>query len=135
MENLMMVGKVFFWLVIVGLMAYFSSRLLAQRAQGLSRSKRLQVVETVAVGPRRYVCLVRVDDQELCLGVTDGQITPLCTLPAAKDLRDAPGVTTDLGVDSKIDGYTDGDGVSTGLPFQKLLAKLGSSGRGGGGHA
>lgn len=79
-QGIAAIGKMFFWLALVGLLAYISSRLLAQRAYGLARGRRLAVLESVNLGPRRHLCLVRVDDQVLCVGVTDKNITLLCQL-------------------------------------------------------
>lgn len=79
-QGIAAIGKMFFWLALVGLLAYAVSRLLAQRAYGLARGRRLAVLESVSLGPRRHLCLVRVDDQVLCVGVTDKNITLLCRL-------------------------------------------------------
>lgn len=39
--------------------------------------RNLEVIESVGVGPRRLVCLLRAGDQYLVLGITDGSITTL----------------------------------------------------------
>lgn len=90
MQGLALYGKLVFWLLAVGLLAYGTSRFLARRVQGLGRSRRLEVLESIAVGPRRHICLVRVDEQVLCVGVTDGQIATLCQVPIAIDPTGEP---------------------------------------------
>lgn len=47
------------------------------------REQRLRVVETLAVGARMKIALVRCDGRELLVGVTPSQITPLGTWRAA----------------------------------------------------
>jgi len=50
------------------------------------KQQRLQVLETISLGPRQKVALVRVDQQQLLIGVTAGQIcalSPLQDLPAS----------------------------------------------------
>lgn len=112
MQGIAVIGKMFFWLVLVGLLAYASSRLLAQRAQGLTRSRRLAVLESVALGPRRHLCLVRVDEQVLCLGVTDKHITLICELTGETALVPAAGA-----------------GEDDDAPAMGLLPELASAGR------
>jgi flagellar protein FliO/FliZ len=41
------------------------------------KQQRLQVLETLSLGPRQKLALVRVNDQELLIGVTAGQINAL----------------------------------------------------------
>jgi flagellar protein FliO/FliZ len=47
------------------------------------KHQRLQVLETITLGPRQKVALVRVDQQQLLIGVTAGQI---CALGPLQDL-------------------------------------------------
>jgi flagellar protein FliO/FliZ len=46
------------------------------------KQQRLQVLETLSLGPRQKLALVRVNDQELLIGVTAGQIHALGPLQA-----------------------------------------------------
>lgn len=46
------------------------------------KHQRLQVLETLSLGPRQRLALVRVNDQELLIGVTAGQINALGALQA-----------------------------------------------------
>ena len=45
------------------------------------RDQRLQVVESMSVGARQKIALLRCDDQEILVGITAGQITPLGQWP------------------------------------------------------
>lgn len=57
--------------------------MLARRAAhrvGARPGLRLRVVESASCGGNRVLCLVRADDQELLLGVTDAGITLLLVL-------------------------------------------------------
>ncbi len=46
------------------------------------KQQRLQVLETLSLGPRQKLALVRVNDQELLIGVTAGQIHALVPVQA-----------------------------------------------------
>jgi flagellar protein FliO/FliZ len=54
------------------------------RVQG----RRLAIVESIWLGPRQRVAIVRVDDQDLVIAVSQQQVTLLATLPTG---RAAPG--------------------------------------------
>ncbi len=62
----------------------------AQR-QGLlgGHARRLQVLETLALGPRHRLALVRVDGRELVLGITPAGVA---ALDVARPAAGAPGV-------------------------------------------
>lgn len=62
-----------------------------QTGQAFSRrSQRLQVLESLSIGPRQKIALVRVDGATVLLGVTASQITALSPWPAdAADALDA----------------------------------------------
>ena len=55
-----------------------------QVGNGLSRRHqgRLQVVESVAIGPRQKIALVRVDNREVLVGVTAQQVCGIDSFPA-----------------------------------------------------
>jgi len=44
-------------------------------------AQRLQILETVSLGARQRILLVRCDDQDLMLGVTPTEIRPLQVMP------------------------------------------------------
>ncbi len=57
---------------------------------------RLQVVESIACGGNRLICVVRCDERELILGVTDAQITVLAEQDAM-DFCEAKAETSERG--------------------------------------
>ena len=56
-------------------------------------SQRLQTLETLSVGPRQKIMLIRVDDREVLVGITAQHMTVLNPWPAASD-SDAPSPET-----------------------------------------
>lgn len=56
-------------------------------------TQRLQTLETLSVGPRQKIMLIRVDDREVLVGITAQQMTVLNPWPAASD-SDAPSPET-----------------------------------------
>lgn len=48
-----------------------------------SSDRRLQIVETLSVGPRQKLALVRVDHREVLVGLTPSQFTTLDAWPTA----------------------------------------------------
>lgn len=69
-----------FALVIALLVGLLWALKRLQRTQGLRRSeKRLQVVESMALGARHKVAIVRVDHREVLVGITATQITTLAS--------------------------------------------------------
>lgn len=69
------------WLMIpfgfVLILAYAGSRLLASRVQNLGRKHTAEIVESISLGGRKYLCRVRIDDRLMTLGVTDHNISLL----------------------------------------------------------
>jgi flagellar biosynthetic protein FliO len=74
--------------VAVGL-GWLARRLNARRLLG-GKGRHLQVLETVALAPKRSLALVRVGDQVLVVGVADQAITSLAQLPASQLGEPAP---------------------------------------------
>lgn len=73
-----------FLLVIALLLALLWSLKKLQR-QALFRPRpdaRLQVVETLAIGPRQKIALLRLNDCEVLVGITAQQMTALAQWPA-----------------------------------------------------
>ncbi|WP_019431147.1 flagellar biosynthetic protein FliO [Limnohabitans sp. Rim47] len=48
-------------------------------------TQRLQTLETLSVGPRQKIMLIRLDDREVLVGVTAQHMTVLNPWPAASD--------------------------------------------------
>ena len=74
-----------FALVIGLLLALLWALRKLQNGQGFIKRphQRLQMVESLSVAPRQKIALIRVDNQEVLVGITAQQITVLHT-PAAK---------------------------------------------------
>ncbi|PUE10237.1 flagellar biosynthetic protein FliO [Limnohabitans sp. T6-20] len=51
---------------------------------------RLQALETLSVGPRQKIMLVRVDEREILVGITAQQMTVLTPWPATPAMPAAP---------------------------------------------
>lgn len=56
-------------------------------------TQRLQTLETLSVGPRQKIMLIRVDEREVLVGITAQHMTVLNPWPAASD-SDAPSPET-----------------------------------------
>ena len=52
-------------------------------------TQRLQTLETLSVGPRQKIMLIRVDAREILVGVTAQQMTVLTPWPDAAEATDA----------------------------------------------
>jgi flagellar biosynthetic protein FliO len=79
-------------LVVVGLavgLGWAAKRLNAKRLLG-GKGRHLQVIETVALAPKRSLALVRLGGQVLVLGVGEHDISQLAQLPAEVLDRPAP---------------------------------------------
>lgn len=81
----------------VAALAYLGSRYVAERWRQRAVGRRLAIVEALAVGPRRHVCLLRVGDEVLCLGLGEGGVALLARFrgEAARRLLQAEGVRDD----------------------------------------
>lgn len=82
-----------FALVIVLLLGLLWWLKRLQRTRGFGRpEKRLQVVESMALGARHKVAIVRVDHREVLVGITATQITTLASWaqPQAARAAEAP---------------------------------------------
>jgi flagellar protein FliO/FliZ len=67
------------FLLVIGLMLGLLWALKRLQGGALMQRKhqRLQVLETLSLGPRQKLALVRVDGQQMLVGVTAGQINAL----------------------------------------------------------
>ncbi len=65
--------------LVLALMAalLWALRRLQSRMNGHNPGRRLQIVESVSVGPRQKIALLRVGDHEVMVGITASQITAL----------------------------------------------------------
>lgn len=75
--------------VILGAAAIYLSRKLLPRFTQLS-GKRVRVVETVHLGPRKTLHLLRIGNQQLLIGSTNENITRLADVTGALSEVDSP---------------------------------------------
>jgi len=71
-------------LVVIGLavgLGYAAKRLNARRLLG-GRGRNLELIETIQVGPRRSLALVRLGGQWLVVGLGEKEMTHIATMPA-----------------------------------------------------
>jgi len=66
--------------ILVVFLAYAGTTLLSRRWQGMSRREHLGLMESVSVGPKAHVVLLRTPRRHLILGVTERSITRLDSL-------------------------------------------------------
>jgi len=100
METLRIIGSLVLVFGLMGALLWGLKRMQSQMGQS-QPGRRLQIVESVGVGPRQKIALVRVDGHEVLVGLSPGQMTALgqwacagstdaAAAPAAQD------VTADL---------------------------------------
>ena len=95
-DNDVSAGEMFFRMmlmvllvIILGAAAIYLSRKLLPRFAQLS-GKRIRVVETVHLGPRKTVHLLRIGNQQLLIGSTNENITRLADVTGALSEVDSP---------------------------------------------
>ncbi|MBX7098349.1 MAG: flagellar biosynthetic protein FliO [Myxococcaceae bacterium] len=66
-------------LVVLGALGLGAALLGRRRTR---RARRLEVLESLSLGPRRSVCLARLDDQQLLLGVSEAGVQLLTSVGA-----------------------------------------------------
>ncbi len=81
MDVLRMVGSLVLVFGLLGGLLWFLRRMQTLRPGGLARQ--MQVIESISVGPRQKVALLRVGEREVLVGISPAQITPLGQWPAA----------------------------------------------------
>ncbi|HEX6970805.1 MAG TPA: flagellar biosynthetic protein FliO [Limnochordia bacterium] len=69
---------------------YWVTRWYARRALGSREAAWMRVIETIALGPQRHVCLIEVAGKVLVLGVTPQAITLLTEVDDEALLSHAP---------------------------------------------
>ena len=82
MDVLRIIGSL---LLVFGLMGalLWGLRRMQMKIGPAMPGRRLLIVETVGVGPRQKMALVRVDGQEFLVGLSPGQMTALGQWPVA----------------------------------------------------
>jgi len=68
----------------------YALRKLQQSGGIQTRSQRMRIIESMSVGARQKIVLLRLDDQEVVLGVTPTEITALHTQEATNQPLSAP---------------------------------------------
>jgi flagellar protein FliO/FliZ len=100
MEALRIIGSL---IVVFGLMGgvLWGLRRMQMKMGPALPGRRLQVIESVGVGPRQKIALVRVDGQEVLVGLSPGQMTALgqWALTAAAAGADAAGPVAEPSAD------------------------------------
>ncbi len=77
-------GMAFGLLAVVGVaiaLGYAAKRLNARRMLG-GRGRNLELLETIQIGPRRQLALVRLGAQWLVVGLGEKELTHIATMPA-----------------------------------------------------
>ncbi len=82
LDFLRLAGSMVIVLLLLGAL-YWTLRKLksVQRTQGDARA--LQLLETISLGPRQKVALLRVGDHQVLVGISPSQFTALGTWPHA----------------------------------------------------
>jgi len=60
--------------IVVCVLAYFTTRLIAGARYGRLGKRNIQIIETVSVGQAAFIHLVRLGNEFILIGVTKGQI-------------------------------------------------------------
>jgi flagellar protein FliO/FliZ len=81
--------------LVLALMAalLWALRRLQSRMNSQNSGRRLQIIETVSVGPRQKIALVRVGTHEVLVGITPTQMTSLGQLPEGSHISQAAHAT------------------------------------------
>lgn len=77
----------FSFIFVIGLLLTLLWTLRKLQGGALLRknTQRLQTLETLSVGPRQKIMLIRLDDRDILVGVTAQQMTVLTPWPDAAD--------------------------------------------------
>ena len=102
MDTLRIIGSLILVFGLMGALLWGLKRMQTQMGQSLP-GRRLQIVESVGVGPRQKIALVRVDGHEVLVGLSPGQMTALGQWPVTGAAAGAaagavPGAATTCGV-------------------------------------
>ena len=80
METLRIIGSLILVFGLMGALLWGLRRMQMKMGPAMP-GRRLQVVESVGVGPRQRIALVRVDGYEVLVGLSPGQMTALGQWP------------------------------------------------------
>lgn len=89
-DYLAMIGKTFGVLALVAALAWVLVRFVAPRLNPAGRSSRIKVLERLRLEPRRSIYLVRVDDDDLVLGVSEASIELIDRRPSTDGAPEPP---------------------------------------------
>lgn len=73
--------RVIIFLPLVLLLAYWSIRFGASKGPLSQSSKTMNIVERIAVGPKSSLCIVKIGEQYLLIGISEQKIELLKELP------------------------------------------------------
>ena len=76
METLRIIGSLVLVFGLMGGLLWGLKRMQTRIGHSLP-GRRLQIVESVGVGPRQKIALVRVDDHEVLVGISPGHMSAL----------------------------------------------------------
>jgi flagellar protein FliO/FliZ len=88
METLRIIGSLILVFGLMGALLWGLRRMQMKMGPAMP-GRRLQVVESVGVGPRQRIALVRVDGHEVLVGLSPGQMTALGQWPVTPAAGDA----------------------------------------------
>ncbi len=91
-ELFRMIGSFALVLVLMAALLW-ALRRLQSRMNSQNSGRRLQIIETVSVGPRQKIALVRVGTHEVLVGITPTQMTSLGQLPEGSQISQAAHAT------------------------------------------
>ncbi|HEY8449428.1 MAG TPA: flagellar biosynthetic protein FliO [Bacillota bacterium] len=85
MEAVWILLRVLVVTALVGMLAYGAGRYVRLRWTGLARGRHLELLESITVGTRQHVALVRVGRRIVCLGITPEAVRALLVLDELVD--------------------------------------------------
>jgi len=91
-ELFRMIGSFALVLVLMAALLW-ALRRLQSRMNSQNSGRRLQIIETVSVGPRQKIALIRVGNHEVLVGITPTQMTSLGQLPEGSHISQAAHAT------------------------------------------
>jgi flagellar protein FliO/FliZ len=91
-ELFRMIGSFALVLVLMAALLW-ALRRLQSRMNSQNSGRRLQIIETVSVGPRQKIALIRVGNHEVLVGITPAQMTSLGQLPEGSHISQAAHAT------------------------------------------
>ena len=74
-------------LALLGVVLYALKKMQSGSLLGMGQ-RRIRILDTVSIGPRQKIILLRVKDEDILVGVTVQQINTLAGFPLAKRFAD-----------------------------------------------